>query len=511
MADLIDIASKEIGYKESAGNQTKYGAFTGTNGLAWCHAFVSWCANQAKISTRIVPKTASTTYGMNWYKSKNRFQEKLRYTPSRNDLIYFKSDGASHVGIVEKVEGSTVYTIEGNTSDKVARRSYPLTYHTITGYGQVNKYITNSNTANSSTKKTNNRTGSEEIDYLKKMLAKNEKSEEVEKKTFEIKSISANNNFEVTLFFTHKKKSWNLPVQNGLKITLERKGSPGKMEFTTIADKKHKMYCGDSVNFLVDGKPFFYGYIFTLKPSADGTISVIAYDQLRYFKNKDAIFYKKKTATKVLKQIANTYKLKVGKLENTKQLVSRNELGATLFDIMENCLAETLQGKGKIYTLYDDYGKLMLRQPWKVNILIDEETGQGYDYSCSIDGEVYNQIKLVYENKKKKTLDTYVAKSTKNINKWGVLQMYDKLDSPKGAKLKAKVLLQMYNKQSRTLSINGAFGSIQVRAGCLLPVIMDLYDKKVSSYMLVDRVVHNFENGLHTMDLDLSGGGFDGK
>lgn len=69
----------------------------------------------------------------------------------------------------------------------------------------------------------------------------------------------------------------------------------------------------------------------------------------------------------------------------------------------------------------------------------------------------------------------------------------------------------MYNKASRTLSISGACGSIKVRAGCLVPVIMKLYDQKVSSYLLVDKVTHKFNNGQHIMDLELSGGGFDGQ
>ena len=42
---------------------------------------------------------------------------------------------ADHVGIVEKCENGIVYTIEGNTSDRVARRSYSLSSSTIVGYG----------------------------------------------------------------------------------------------------------------------------------------------------------------------------------------------------------------------------------------------------------------------------------------------------------------------------------------------------------------------------------------
>lgn len=43
---------------------------------------------------------------------------------------------STHTGIVEKVENGTVYTIEGNTSDQVARRIYSLSDGSILGYGR---------------------------------------------------------------------------------------------------------------------------------------------------------------------------------------------------------------------------------------------------------------------------------------------------------------------------------------------------------------------------------------
>ena len=47
-------------------------------------------------------------------------------------------DGSSdHVGIVEKCENGTVYTLEGNSSDAVRQRSYPVGYGSIMGYGLV--------------------------------------------------------------------------------------------------------------------------------------------------------------------------------------------------------------------------------------------------------------------------------------------------------------------------------------------------------------------------------------
>lgn len=150
--DIVDVAISQIGYKESGNNRTKYGEYTGTNGLAWCHAFVSWCANQAGVSTSVIPKTASVASGMQWFKDKGRFKAKGSYTPGRGDIMYQKSAGSSHVGIVEYVSGNTVHTIEGNASNMVKRNSYALTNAKITGYGVPNYSTLNrSNSSSSST------------------------------------------------------------------------------------------------------------------------------------------------------------------------------------------------------------------------------------------------------------------------------------------------------------------------------------------------------------------------
>ena len=100
--DIVDVAIGELGYKEQGNNRTKYGAWYGMNGAAWCHMFVSWCAYKAGVSVSIVPKTASTSAGMAWFKKKGLFRYKGRYTPKRGDIVYFKTN-RSHVGIVEKV------------------------------------------------------------------------------------------------------------------------------------------------------------------------------------------------------------------------------------------------------------------------------------------------------------------------------------------------------------------------------------------------------------------------
>ena len=69
-------------------------------------------------------------------------------------------------------------------------------------------------------------------------------------------------------------------------------------------------------------------------------------------------------------------------------------------------------------------------------------------------------------------------------------------------------LLDLYNKKTRSLSINNTFGDVRVRAGSMLPVILDLGDVKVQNMMLVEKCKHDFKNNQHLMTLTLRGGEF---
>jgi hypothetical protein len=40
---LVEVATAQIGYKETGVNITKYGEWYGMNGASWCAMFVSWC------------------------------------------------------------------------------------------------------------------------------------------------------------------------------------------------------------------------------------------------------------------------------------------------------------------------------------------------------------------------------------------------------------------------------------------------------------------------------------
>lgn len=515
--DIVDVAIGEIGYKETGNNQTKYGAWYGMNGAAWCHMFVSWCANQAGVSSSVVPKASYCPTGMAWFKQRGLFKYKGNYTPKRGDIIYFCTN-YSHVGIVEKCSGGTVYTIEGNSASQVRRRSYPLSEGKITGYGvpkydNLNASSTSGSTTSASASQSSKKTSETELKYLKRIL---EKKKLVTPKpvSFDVDETESLPAGIVTVTINNGKKEFDVPALDGLKVVWERKGTPGKLTFKAKYDKKFKTAEGNHVLVTVDKTKFFYGFIFTRSMSKDGFIEYTVYDQLRYLKNKDTLVYKKKSADQVITMIAGKFGLRCGSLESTGYIIPKKvEENVTLFDIIQNALDETMMVKNKVYTLYDKVGKLRLSgiSSMKVNTcLVDKETGQDFEYKTTIDNDVYNQIKLIYKNNEKGTFDLYMARDKNHINKWGTLQYTDTIEDPDIGKLKAQALLKLYDTLCRTLTIKGVIGNKKVRAGSLVPVTLNLQDIKISNYMLVEKVTHTFKNHEYTMDLVLSGGGFSG-
>ena len=93
----------------------------------------------------------------------------------------------------------------------------------------------------------------------------------------------------VELFIQHNSTIQFPVVKEGARLTLERKGTPGKLEFTVVKGPGLNFAEGDPVKLTVNGTAMFYGFVFKKKRDKGGTIDVVAYDQLRYLKNKDTI------------------------------------------------------------------------------------------------------------------------------------------------------------------------------------------------------------------------------
>ena len=132
---IVEVALTQVG---NQGGQPYWSWYGFNSRVEWCACFVSWCADQCGyIESGLVPKFAGCVDGANWFKSNGKWQDRT-YEPKAGDIIFFDWEGdgtTDHVGIVEKCENGTVYTVEGNSGDACRQRQYTVGSRNIYGYG----------------------------------------------------------------------------------------------------------------------------------------------------------------------------------------------------------------------------------------------------------------------------------------------------------------------------------------------------------------------------------------
>ena len=132
---IVEVALTQLG---NQGGQPYWSWYGFNSRVEWCACFVSWCADQCGyIESGLVPKFAGCVDGANWFKSNGKWQDRT-YEPKVGDIVFFDWEGdgtTDHVGIVEKCENGTVYTVEGNSGDACKQRQYAVGSSNIYGYG----------------------------------------------------------------------------------------------------------------------------------------------------------------------------------------------------------------------------------------------------------------------------------------------------------------------------------------------------------------------------------------
>lgn len=146
---VLNLAARQVGYKEIGDNVTKYARYFDTTawqwfntkkqGAEWCAIFICWlfcmvlgakkalkflgCPAPANNCAAGVPFLWSYLVKRGWKVDKKK--------GAPGDIIFFNSK--KHVGIIEKVTGGKYYTIEGNKGNMVKRCSYSVTSSAVYG------------------------------------------------------------------------------------------------------------------------------------------------------------------------------------------------------------------------------------------------------------------------------------------------------------------------------------------------------------------------------------------
>lgn len=471
-SDVKKAAEAELALKIS-GRPNKYTRWYGLND-EWCAMFVCYVCNQAGVATSIVPKTASVQALYDFARNNRRFKAKNSgYIPKSGDIMIQKSNGASHTGIVISSSDGTFTTIEGNSGNAVKKCIYALLSSSLTGFF-VPDYSENDNGFKEETKTTSN----EDVELCSSsIVSRVNNSGEINKSQY-LNPLSTGDKYE--LHIINSGIDYVPIVIGDVKWYTEWADCPGKLKFSILKDSNINITEGNVVIFKTSEYNVFYGYLFEKSKDKEGVINCVAYDQLRYFKNKDTYCYKNKTYSEVLKMIANDYNLICSSsMADTKYIIKqRIEDNVSLFEILKNARTLTLGYSGGFFVLYDDFGSLTLKsfKDLITDYWLNEKTAENFTFKTSIDNEVYNRIQFYRDNKDTGNREKFIYESGSSINEWGILQNTIKLEENDSLSKIGPDLLYIYNRKKKSFDIKGCFGNGNLRAGASLYISLDVGD-----------------------------------
>lgn len=314
-------------------------------------------------------------------------------------------------------------------------------------------------------------------------------------------------NNQFTIYIKNKGTLYKPLIEETIEITWQRGFQAGEMKFKVIKDDVIDFQEGNPVILMNHDEIVFVGYVWKKHRSSKQLIETTCYDQLRYLKNKDSIQYENKTYSELLAMICNDGFLKLGAVDDTKyKIPARTERDKEYFQMLKTADELTLSHTGKNYELYDEKGKICLRE-WK-NIpttknVINYDVTQDFDYTTDIDS-AYDRIKVNYVDDETKATETFISEDPKHLKEWGRLQYYVETSTKMQLKERAETLLKLLNRKHRVLTIKNTIGDFNVRGGSLVPVYFPfLGDIHVNSLMLVNKVTHHIKGEHHFMDLEI--------
>ncbi|TNC23606.1 CHAP domain-containing protein [Amycolatopsis alkalitolerans] len=134
--EILAHARKNLGYHEGPNNRNKWGP----TGQPWCSYFATSMWREAGVN---IPKYGFTGDVYKWGERHHLAYDRgaIAKQARPGDTILFGTgpswSGSEHIGIIEKVDGNKITTIEGNSSDQVMRHTYTLPRDAHRFYGGV--------------------------------------------------------------------------------------------------------------------------------------------------------------------------------------------------------------------------------------------------------------------------------------------------------------------------------------------------------------------------------------
>lgn len=297
-------------------------------------------------------------------------------------------------------------------------------------------------------------------------------------------------------------------IQNSIEsLSLESSmyDSPSVLTFDLIDSSK--IYPnGSAVSLVINGENIFKGFIFKYEINEKKTLSITAYDQMRYLKNQDTIYYSNKTASQIFEDICNKNGLNCNVVNPSNWIVLEYlHDKKTMFEIVKHSIEESFRMENKLYMIRDNFGILEFIDVSKnkTNIQLGTKSLMtSYTAGLSIDDDTYNVVKLIRDNKDTQKRDVWMELDSDNVKKWGKLQFLGSVDenaNEEQIKELARNILKVKNKEKRTFSFS-AIGFYNLRAGDGIKIVID---DIVNEWFIISKITTNIKRETPTMDIEV--------
>lgn len=313
-------------------------------------------------------------------------------------------------------------------------------------------------------------------------------------------------------------------VEEGAQLVAYRDGTASEFTATILTD--HVIDPGDVVtvkDYFWNDKGFdvFYGYVFTTEHGKNPhEVTITCYDQLRYLKNKDTYVFSNTTLRTRVTRILDDYNLtyKNGITTNSYKIQPSIYENQTLLDMIQDSISQVLLYTGKQYVLFDDHGTIALvdleADYFDSKLMYELSSMEDYSMKSTIDDDTYNSVIINYKDEDRGVIRIAgSASDQKSIQRYGLLRTSETTDDPDYAQDRADMLLQLYNRVKRTLTLSGVpcNSACFIRPGHRIYCKMNLGDNMQDGYLIVNQCTTTWNNYERVMDLVMEGGIYDAE
>lgn len=271
-------------------------------------------------------------------------------------------------------------------------------------------------------------------------------------------------------------------------------------EDKNIKSLKLNIGAGDTIKLYEDGELLFLGEVQASRKTGEtGTVSYSCYDLLNHLLRSTGVYnFKNTTAERITEKVCADLGIKTGSITATKVLLKKMIFdGDTFYDIIMKAYTKAAKQTGKKYICRMDGTKLSVQiKGEKVKGFVLQE---GYNITnASYEETIENMVNIVkiYNDKNKQA---GVVKNEKHIEKYGIYQETYKKEDGVNAATAAKSLLNGIEKKINVEGINGDLD-------CIAGNGVKIRDKTtgLNGLFWIENDTHTWENGIHTMSLELS-------